>query len=165
MICLSNFTGLGEGRHYRLSHEPRMVGFTNRQVLNLEMSQLSAYAQKAIDSGWPAIYVGIWTDFRDGVIDAVSGTGKGLTREAMLATHSTTPIHSQLLCGYSRVPSSSRDIFKWKAENSWGAGTGRKGYYSMTQKWFERYVFEIILPSNILSTEHSELLSTTPEHK
>ena len=34
---------------------------------------------------------------------------------------------------------------KWKVENSWGAESGMKGYLIMTDKWFDEYMFRVVV--------------------
>jgi len=33
---------------------------------------------------------------------------------------------------------------KWRVENSWGKGAGREGYFLMTDKWFDEYVYQVV---------------------
>ena len=49
---------------------------------------------------------------------------------------------------------------KWKIENSWGDGEGRgnKGYYIMSDEWFERYVYQACINKKYLSDEQKSIL-------
>ena len=35
---------------------------------------------------------------------------------------------------------------RYKVENSWGDAVGDKGYFVMTDAWFEEYVYQIVVP-------------------
>ena len=51
---------------------------------------------------------------------------------------------------------------KWRSENSWGDKKGKDGYCFMTDKWFDAYNFQVVLPINILSKKIQDILATTP---
>ena len=54
------------------------------------------------------------------------------------------------------------DVIKWRVENSWGADTGKKGYWAMYQDWFDGYVFNVIINKKYLSSDVLDLLETKP---
>ena len=33
---------------------------------------------------------------------------------------------------------------KWRVENSWGKDAGKAGYFLMTDKWFDEYVYQVV---------------------
>lgn len=35
---------------------------------------------------------------------------------------------------------------RWRVENSWGDASGDKGYWIMTDKWFEQFVYQVSRP-------------------
>lgn len=42
-------------------------------------------------------------------------------------------------------------INRWKVENSWGAKNGNKGFYVISDSWFDKYVSEIVVSKKVLS--------------
>ena len=47
-------------------------------------------------------------------------------------------------------------VLKWRVENSWGTDKGDKGYLSMSNGWFDEYVFQIAVKKS-LCVEHGLL--------
>jgi bleomycin hydrolase len=51
---------------------------------------------------------------------------------------------------------------RWRVENSWGADTGQKGYYTMNDSWYDQYMFEIAAPTSYLNEKMQTGLETEP---
>ena len=57
---------------------------------------------------------------------------------------------------------------KWKVENSWGATTGHQGCIIMTNRWFNEYMFRLVVdkkyvPETLLKEFEQKPLMVTPE--
>jgi len=72
--------------------------------------------------------------------------------------------HAMLFTGVDIVKNQPT---KWRVENSWGEKGGNKGYFLMTDKWFDEYNFEVVvdkkyLPKRILALFEREPIALDP---
>ena len=51
---------------------------------------------------------------------------------------------------------------RWKIENSWGDQNGNKGYYLMTDTWFDRYVYQAVVQKKYLTEEQLKAWEQKP---
>ncbi|WP_033179055.1 aminopeptidase C [[Mycoplasma] anseris] len=51
---------------------------------------------------------------------------------------------------------------KWKVENSWGSDIGSKGIFSMSDKWFDEYMFESIVDKKYVDPKYLKGLEEEP---
>ena len=72
----------------------------------------------------------------------------------------TMMTHAMLFTGVDIVNGKPR---RWRVENSWGEDqSGRKGYYTMNDSWYDEHMFEIACPSEYLSEEMKAGMETEP---
>jgi bleomycin hydrolase len=48
----------------------------------------------------------------------------------------------------------------WKVENSWGKDHGKDGFDSITDEWFDGYVFQVVVDRKYLTASEREILET-----
>jgi bleomycin hydrolase len=51
---------------------------------------------------------------------------------------------------------------KWRVENSWGEQKGDKGFFVMTDGWFDEYMYEVVVEKRFVPAEILALLETDP---
>ena len=42
---------------------------------------------------------------------------------------------------------------RWRVENSWGKEPGKDGYYLMTDRWFDEYMYQVVVNKKYLTAE------------
>ena len=80
-----------------------------------------------------------------------------LSKKEELIYCDTTPNHAMVITGYNKIDNT---INRWQIENSWGSDKNNKdndidykGYYTMTDKWFDKYVYMVVVNSKYVSND------------
>lgn len=91
-------------------------------------------------------------------IDGLMRNDSELTKAQQLLTGESGPTHAMVFVGFDE----NADGLRFKVENSWGSGFGKKGYLVMDEVWFERYVYEIVAKKNFLKPDEKKALAEDP---
>lgn len=119
--------------------------------INVPIDVLKDAAVTAIKDGEPVWFgcdVGKMLDRKAGIMDhhaydyeATLGDTIELTKAQRLDYGESLLTHAMVFVGVD-LDEDGKPI-NWKVENSWGDTSGDKGIYSMSDKWFEEYNYQI----------------------
>ena len=150
--------------HFSLINDPRNLEglYTVDKLGNIENGKPIEYVNTSIDnlkeaaiqmikSNIPVFFgsdVGKFEDTQIGLLDVESwdynlgfGIDMKLTKKQRLLTGSSQMTHAMVLTGVHLIDGKP---IRWKVENSWGEYGNHKGYFIMSDKWFDEYVFQIV---------------------
>ncbi len=141
-----------------------MVGGQPELVFNLPMEDVKRITAKTIMAGHPVWFdCEVQRDFNpyygllavEGYdIDSILGIKMKQTKAESLLARNGGPTHAMAIVGLNCVSSEDLDapvVDKWKIENSWGEfNQGDPGYLLMTDAWFDRYGYEVVVPLAML---------------
>ena len=81
------------------------------------------------------------------------------TKEMRMNYGESQMTHAMLFTGVNLIDDKPT---KWRVENSWGDKVGKKGYFIMTDEWFDEYMFEIAVNKKYLPKKMLKLLDMKP---
>lgn len=85
-----------------------------------------------------------------------------LTKEEGLDYRQSAMNHAMVITGVNLDENGNPT--KWKIENSWSDDKGCKGYYVMSDSWFDKYVYQAVVNKKYLGKELLDLLKLEPIH-
>lgn len=157
------------GRFYRLNFCRNLSDAPDMGFVNLPAGRLKEFAERAVlddEPVWFAADIGKENNAEEGILrvgiydyDALFGLEHDLTKREMVQLRHATPNHAMVFVGVDRKD--DRPV-KWLVENSWGTDTGAKGFWSMYDDWFDRYVFAVIVHRRHVPKDVLALLETEP---
>ena len=145
---------------YTTPHFANMVGGT-ADVLTMvsldDLKQAAIASIKAQTPVWIACDVGKDFSPERGVLstelfdyDLLLDSKMSLSKADQLTYRVSTPSHAMLLVG---VDLDDKDCpSKWRIENSWGDGGYDPGYLMMTDKWFDQYMYYVVVDRTAVPT-------------
>ena len=91
--------------------------------------------------------------------DLLFGSKFSMTKATKLEYGDSQMTHAMLFTGVDLYKSKPT---KWRVENSWGAKGGDKGYYLMTDDWFDEYNYEVVIDKKYLPKKMLKLFDKKP---
>ncbi|MFD1418947.1 C1 family peptidase [Companilactobacillus keshanensis] len=145
-----------------------VVGGRQVRHLNLEINDFKDLAVKQLQSGevvWFGSDVGQSSDTKVGIMDTniydlegLLNTDLGLTKAQRLDYIESMMTHAMVITGVD-LDENGKPL-KWKVENSWGEKVGTKGYFVMSDSWFDEYVYQLVINKSLLSDSLKETFET-----
>ena len=86
-------------------------------------------------------------------------TSLGLNKADRVRVGSSAMTHAMVLTGVHLVDGTP---VKWKVMNSWGAAVGDKGYMTMSDAWFDEYMYQVVVDKKYLTEEQRKALEQEP---
>ena len=77
-----------------------------------------------------------------------------LSKKDRLMSRNGEVSHAMAFTGVDIVDSKPT---KWKVENSWGSKIGDQGYFVMSDEWFDKYVYEVIINQKYISERAKQI--------
>lgn len=151
-VVVTNAPDHDYNRLYALPSQDNVAGGMPIQFLNVEMDVLRQTAIAQLEDGetvWFGNDVLQQLDRKRGLLDSklyrrgeLLDVDLEMTKAQRLAYGQAEVTHAMTLTGVNLVEEKPN---RWKVENSWGKENGEKGYFVMSDQWFEDYTYEVVV--------------------
>lgn len=147
-----------------------VVGGRPTHYLNTELSVIKTAAIKQIQDGesvWFGCDVGKYLDRDLGVMDEdlfeyelVYGTKNRMSKAERLMYGHSQMTHAMVFTGVDMDEDGKSR--KWRVENSWSDKPGDKGFFQMTDAWFDEFNYEVVVHRKFVPAEVLKAMDTAP---
>lgn len=156
--CTKRFSLINDPRNeynklYTVDRLNNVFEGTPAEYVNLDLPDIKKVAVAMLKSNEPIFFgcdVGKYGDMSSGILSTEAydyglafNTNMKISKLERLQTGSSAMTHAMVLTGVHLDPKTGAPV-RWKIENSWGDATGDKGYFVMTDAWFDEYLFQIV---------------------
>ena len=176
LVCLINcpMSDKEYNKVYTVEFLGNVVEGNPIRYLNVDIDVLKNATVESIKNNEPVWFgcdVGKYLHRTHGVMDTklfdfelFYGTEFGLDKASRLEYGESKMTHAMLFTGVDL--DSKGNPKKWRVENSWGERNGKKGYYIMSDDWFDQYLYEVVINKkylelnvvDIYENQHAKLL-------
>lgn len=157
-------------RTYEIQNYRNTQEGINWVYLNLPNEDIKAFALKSIKNNEPmyaSCDVGKQFNREAGILDpgmydyeSLLGVKLDMDKKARILTRQSGSSHAMTLVG---CDTDEKDHpVKWEFENSWGASSGHNGYLTFTDKWFDEYMFRLVVHKKYLNEKAIQALKSKP---
>ena len=156
---------------YTIDFLGNVVGGNIIKYANVEINELKKAAIKSIKNNeavWFGCDVGKMFNRELGIMDMnlydyekLFDTKFKMNKASRLEYGDSAMTHAMLFTGVDLKRNTPR---KWRVENSWGDKNGDKGYYLMSDSWFDEYNYEVVVDKKYLSNKTLEIFNREPHN-
>lgn len=160
-----------DDKPFNQTYNVKMLGNVSggREVkhLNLDLATFKDLAVKQLLAGenvWFGVDMGPKLDRKAGLMDTklfneddLFDVDFSMTKAERLEYGDSLMTHAMVLTGVDLVDGKPT---KWKVENSWGDKNGNKGYFTMSDEWFDEFTYQIVIKKEFLPEELRDIYET-----
>ncbi|MFH1010738.1 MAG: C1 family peptidase, partial [bacterium] len=168
-VSLANYPIHPFNRRYGINLTRGMADKSDISFVNIQYSDMKSYALKALlDSQrvWFGCDMGHGVHGKKGLMakelydyEELFGVPLAMTKTERLDYRHSANNHAMVFVGVDVIDGKPH---KWLVENSWGDERGDKGFFTMTDDWFDEYVFDVVIPKKYLPEDVLAILEQPP---
>ena len=148
-----------------------VIGMRGVRYVNVSMHVMKEACIAMLKAELPIFFgsdVGKWSDSKSGIMD----TGLidyelgfnirlGLSKAQRLMTGESAMTHAMVLTAVHL--DKDGEPVRWRVQNSWGEGAGSKGWFVMSDRWMDQFVYQAVVDPLFVSQEIRDVLEKEPK--
>jgi bleomycin hydrolase len=168
-VSLADFPVHPYQQHYSIRLTKAMADRPEIDFVNVDVKRIKEIALAALlDSQrvWFGCDMGFDVSGKKGLMvkglvdyESLFGVPLGMTKTQRLNYRHSSSNHAMVLVGVDIVDGKPR---RWRVENSWGDERGDKGFFTMSDDWFDEYVLNVIVPRKYVPKDLLAVLDQPP---
>ncbi len=155
---------------YEIEYDRNIYEGYNWKYINIPAEEIKIFAKNSIIDN-EAMYfscdVGKQLNKEEGLLsndnydyESIFGIKFGMDKKDRILTYESGSTHGMALVGVD-VDKDGNPV-KWLLENTWGSTAGHNGYLTMTDKWFDEYMFRVVVHKKFVDKKTLEILKQKP---
>ena len=158
------------GKVYEIEYDRHVYDGENWLYINLPIERVKELAIASIKDNTAMYFscdVGKFSNSKKGTLDinnmdyeSLFRTKFPMDKKQRIQTYSSGSSHAMTLIAVDLDETGKPR--KWMVENSWGVASGYKGNLIMTDKWFEEYMFRVVLEKKYVPADVLKMLEQKP---
>jgi bleomycin hydrolase len=161
--------GLSYDRTYQVQYFQNVWGGTELTFLHIKLQEIKDMALRILKKKEPVLFgceVRQFSHSKEGILDTnlydfdlMFDMRFDLDKGERFQYQQGCMTHAMVLTGVDIVRGKPR---KWKVENSWGEQFGKKGYFIMSDEWFDENVYELVILKKFMTPRLRKLAKKKP---
>ena len=153
-----------------LSRLGNIIGMRGVRYVNVDMTTIKDACIAMLKAELPIFFgsdVGKFSDSKSGIMDTSLidyelgfNIRFGLTKAHRLMTGESAMTHAMVLTAVHVVDGKP---VRWRVQNSWGDTPGTKGWFVMTDKWMDEFVYQAVVDPQFVSKDVRDVLKKEPK--
>lgn len=155
---------------YEIDYDRHRYDGKNWTYINLPVADIKEMAIASLKDSTMMYFscdVGKFLNPKRGLLDvdnydyeSLMGTTFGMDKKQRIQTFSSGSSHAMTLMAVD-LDKDGKPL-KWMVENSWGPQAGYQGHLIMTDRWFDEYMFRLVVETKYVPEKVKELLKQKP---
>ena len=158
------------GEHLSVSRLGNVIGMRDVRYVNVDMKTMKDACIAMLRADIPIFFgsdVGKFSDTPSGIMDTDLidyelgfNVTLGMSKAQRLKTGESQMTHAMVLTAVHVVDGKP---VRWRVQNSWGEAAGTKGWFVMSDKWMDEFVYQVVVDPSFVSQEVRDVLNKEPK--
>jgi len=145
-----------------------IVGGRGITYVNVDMSTLKTACIKMLQAGLPIFFgsdVGKYSNSQSGIMDLGLidyelgfNVRLGMSKAQRLQVGESAMTHAMVLTAV-HLDEQGKSV-RWRVQNSWGKDAGTEGWFVMSDRWMDEFVYQAVVEPKFVSKAVRDVLST-----